>query len=472
MRSVLFVPLALLASQLAAQLEMGHRFGVAWSKWELRGADSELVTSWNDENEELAGFSFGIPLQYTIARRIRMSTGVQFMQRGYQWNSSQAYYHHYVQVPFALGANINVGALSIRPTAGGMFGYNAGGVFRYKEHNTADALNWPIGRDGEKGYSYTTPTNEWSALASLHLGYAFGRSSLEIGFGYLHGLTNVMYLTEFVNPTGEPVEAPQAFNRTLFLEFGYRIDLRRNPPPTIDTTATTIPVGHRKAVRVGQRFGRTLSRVAFDSDLVAENERINEGAAYLNALSTAVMVDIPLGKRSSLLVEAAYTQKGCRCQWYPRPTTGNDLLRMNYVELPLAYKRRFGSSRLRPFVLAGGVFSVGLGGLHRYDAVGGAYGEFTAANAVQFGDRFDRTKYYAFDASATAGAGFSVGSVNGEVTFDVRYQHGFVDFVTDDNSNLYSNVATGYHRTWLLNLGYLIPWNNSRPTSPTPAASP
>ena len=117
--------------------------------------------------------------------------------------------------------------------------------------------------------------------------------------------------------------------------------------------------------------------------------------------------------------------------------------------------------------------SLGLGGLHRYNAGGGnAYGAFTVADAVQFGDQFDQSKYYVFDAAATAGVGVVVHTGSSEVLFDVRYQHGFVDFIPDNNYNLYSNTATGYHRTWLVNFGYLIPWTSRGPTSPAPAASP
>ena len=41
---------------------------------------------------------------------------------------------------------------------------------------------------------------------------------------------------------------------------------------------------------------------------------------------------------------------------------------------------------------------------------------------------------------------------------EVRYQHSFRDFITDRNPLLYSEIASGYHRNWMVNVGYLLPW--------------
>ncbi len=462
---LLLVVCALLCSLASiAQVSVGHRVGVAWTKWVVASEDPSFAKIWNNEMEFMPGAMLEVPVQFDISKVARISTGIIFIQKGYQWNSGdQLHRQQYLQLPITFGGAVHFGKFYLHSSVGAAFGVNARGEYRTKAFGSTGPQITAIGSEDDRGYSFITPAVEWSGLARVLFGIQRPNSAFEFGFNYQHGLSNVMYDIDMVDQNGTVVYDATATQRSFQLQFGYHLNLTRGREhhmrKTTADSSETMRSFQKKVprVRIGQRFGGVSSSIDFHGSLPEENTRVNEGAEQLLAMATAVVFDVRLGDHLSLQPELAYTQKGWRCQWYARPTTENDLLRMNYAELPVLLKYSIGNHTWRPFLTAGPVLARGLGGVDVYGSAGTWNGSYFAAVPVTFGDD-NRIQYAPWDLAASMGAGIAARIGDGELFLDLRYQHGFIDFVPEGNFSLYSETAEAYHRNWLLNIGYLVPW--------------
>ncbi|MEO8068384.1 MAG: porin family protein [Flavobacteriales bacterium] len=465
MRAPIVVACSLFFSCAFSQVSIGHRFGLASTRWIADGSNKEYTELYNSSQHDLLGVALEIPLDVRVLRYGRISTGLAFIQKGTSYESKGNFYrHNYLQIPFYLGPEFNYHRFAVSPQIGVGYGEYVRGEYHYNYDDQTPQGVLLLGRADDTGYLLTSPTHEWSLLGRLNLTYHVQRSRLELSLGYQHGLNNVMYgNVEFVDPNGNVAEPLTARQRSFVVQIGYSLELfcriQKTTTFPVDSASRNAEVPEEEPrVRIGQRFGGTTSSIAFNGSLREENTRINDGAERLLATATAVVVSIRLGERLFFQPELAYSQKGWRCQWYPRPTTGNDLLRMNYAELPLLAKYLFGKAKLRPFAIVGPTVSMGVGGVDRYGLAGTWNGGFYEALPVVFGAQEGTTKYELFDLSGVVGGGLAFRSGEGELFIDVRYQHSFTDFYPERNHFLYSESAEAYHRNWILSVGYLVPW--------------
>ena len=476
MRALPFIVLLSLTCQTTtAQVSIGHRVGVSLSRWVVTGGSSTDAQEWNKAQKLVPGLSLELPVEVSIKRHLMLSSGVAFIQKGYQFkgSSKQQYRSNYFQVPLTVGWAFDRHRFRFTPSIGGAFGMNVRGtgVWRFEDSSNS-SWTFPIGRMDDKGYSNRIPDTEWSMLARLGIAYRWDHSALTLDLSYQYGLSNAMYDFVFTDINGNPIDdrgnipIPQARQRTCVVQFGYQLSLGKGHSPGIpgstpsDSTGNILPAPQSiPKVMVGTRFGATRSTMSFTASLPEEQTRVVDGAEPLLGITAAVIVRVRLNDHWSLRPEVAYMQKGWRCQWYPRPTVENDLLRMTYLELPVLVSYQLTGHKLRPYVLAGPVIGRGLGGVQVYHATGGtAYGDFYDASSVTFGDNPKQGEYNPWDFSVQAGIGLAFAVGQSELCLDVRYQHGFSDVVSDRNPYLDSEEAEASHRNWMLNIGYLVPW--------------
>jgi len=101
----------------------------------------------------------------------------------------------------------------------------------------------------------------------------------------------------------------------------------------------------------------------------------------------------------------------------------------------------------------------GLGGVHVYHATGGTiYGDFYTATSITYTEKSLPDDYLPCDYSAQAGIGLAMDVGRSALSIDVRYQHGFTNFLPEGLMDGYSGSSVASHRNWLLNIGYLVPW--------------
>jgi len=441
--------------------------GVALSRWSVSGGSSSAADKWNSEQSLLPGFFFEVPAEVPISDRFALLTGLGFIHKGFQIGGGQEQYRTgYLQVPLSLGVRVHKGRFRFSPSLGAAFAANMRGNFRYDYGNDND--NWgnlPIGRVGDLGFSFQLPVYEVSLLARVAMSYQLERSSIGIDVGYQYGLSNAMIryvdvLADFYYPEGnsDPAVPDKAFQRTLTVSLGYSLWLGKMEPTAKDS-ASIAEANKPARISIGQRLGAASASMRFHASLPEEQERVADGAKPLWGVTTAMVVSVRLNDHFSLQPEVAYTQRGWRCQWYPRPTVRNDLLRMNYVELPLLVRYALGHGKLKPFAIAGPVLGSGIGGhdiVYRGPLANGE--EFAYSWPVSFGDDPNDGQYAKFDVAYLVGVGVSWKRDRSEIFLDVRYQSSTTDFVIDHNPLLYSTEVTAQHRVWLLSAGYLIPW--------------
>lgn len=448
------------------QVSIGHRAGIALTNWAFSGGGSGVVDEWNNNMSRIAGSYFEIPVEVSLSKRIVLQSGAGFIQKGFGLSDGKEQYRTgYLQLPLSLGMRLEKGHFRITPALGCAFAANMRGSLRYQYSEDLDPIRLPIGRLGDLGFNYQMPMYEMSLLAQGSVTYSFERSRIGLEVGYLHGMSNMMIqyvdeLTDLYYPEGSNDRAipEKALQRTLMFSVGYSLDLGKREPVAKDS-ASVAEAKKPARITIGQRFGASYTTIMFQASLPEEQERVVDGAEPWSGLATAVVVNIRLSDHFSLQPEVAYTQRGWRAQWYPRPTDRNDRLRMNYLELPLLVRYAHGHGELRPFAFAGVVFARGVGGydiLYRGQLSNGA--EFAYPSPMSFGDEPGNGQYVMYDWAYALGVGASWKRGRSEIFLDLRYQPSITDFVEDWNSLLYSNEVTAKHRVWLLNLGYLIPW--------------
>lgn len=406
----------------------------------------------------IPGAVFEVPLEIKVLRRGRIGTGLTFIQKGYQWKTDgkEQYRCNYVQVPLTVGAAIDLGRFSIIPSVGGTMGFNVRGRGTYKSNNSEQDYHFPIDRSGDDGFQIRMPAGEFSLLGGLGFSYRAGRTALRLDLGYQYGLTNAMFDVLFVDQNGVEVPPIEARQRTFSVQLGYQFELGKTRRTSIDTSGS-IATERRSRFSIGQRFGATSSAMSFTGSLPEEEVRIVDGAERLTGFATALVANIALGKHFSFQPELAYTQKGWKCQWYPRPTTKNDLLRMNYLELPLLLKYRFGNGKLAPYAIVGPLVGRGMGGFDHYFPVYNPYYVlWSDAQDISFSSKEGDLVPWEFSGIGGAGVNWDLGG--SQFFAEVRYQHGFTNVIKDPIYHIYSEKAEVYHRAWMLSVGYLVPW--------------
>ncbi len=126
---------------------------------------------------------------------------------------------------------------------------------------------------------------------------------------------------------------------------------------------------------------------------------------------------------------------------------------INYLEVPVLAKIRFGTEKLKGYAMAGPSVGYALGGKGSFTIDG-----VKVTNDIEFDNDIDDdgVKDRRWDYSAVVGVGGLYGVGPGSIVLDVRYQHDFTDFAKFKDSE-----PTGYEKSFnrglALSIGYQIP---------------
>lgn len=177
-----------------------------------------------------------------------------------------------------------------------------------------------------------------------------------------------------------------------------------------------------QGMEIGVKGGLSLAEFS------GGDNAFDEAEGSRTAVLAGAFLALPLGGPLFLQPEAQFAQKGSRYDFDDVDLT----LRMDYVEVPLLLKARFGIG-VRPYVFAGPY--VGFRLRAQVEGDGGADG--------RSGEPFeDRTK--GTDFGVVAGAGVELGSF----LVEARYAHGLAGIakqdIDDDIDNAVVSVLVGF----------------------------
>lgn len=188
----------------------------------------------------------------------------------------------------------------------------------------------------------------------------------------------------------------------------------RRPFWILALVAVAVP-SHAKT-RVGALGGLSLARLHFSPD--------EPGVSFGTATGFAggVLVDVGLGKRLALNFEPMYVRKGGEINVALGDSFAEGFavsLRLDYLELPVLLKVRFGEGGVRPYLLAGPTAG------YRLSAKATAEGETM--------DTKDTFEEWDFGISAGAGLAFPAGKAT--AFLEARYGLGLVNVGKETNED-------------------------------------
>jgi hypothetical protein len=165
----------------------------------------------------------------------------------------------------------------------------------------------------------------------------------------------------------------------------------------------------------GIKGGASLADLADPDDAFGDAE-----SSTRNGFVAGAFLAFPLGDSVSLQAEALFAQKGAKFEFENLDTT----LKLDYVEVPLLLKYRFGGEGIRPYVFAGPY----VGFRTKAEVEVDAGGDGTSTDELE-----DETKSTDFGAVAGGGLEFPAGS--GAFLLEARYARGLTNIASDDVDN-------------------------------------
>ena len=176
--------------------------------------------------------------------------------------------------------------------------------------------------------------------------------------------------------------------------------------------------------------------------------------------NVAVVVEIGISDHFSFQPELAFTQKGFKLKEgidinlfkIPLPLGVKATTKVNYVEIPLLAKVKFGNEKMQTYLTAGPVLSYAVGGRFKTQA----QILFDIPIIDQKLD-LDALGYNQFEIGVSVGGGLSFNTGQGAFFVDARYTHGFTDVYDVPVVDLkLKNKGFG------VNVGYLIPITSNK----------
>ena len=202
-------------------------------------------------------------------------------------------------------------------------------------------------------------------------------------------------------------------------------------------------------IAVGLRGGVNLAIVSDQTPIDVERTK----PQMIAGLSASAFVEIGISPLFAIQPEVSYVQKGAR---YDVSFDQIDFAvreQVNYLEIPVLAKFRFGNDQIRGFALAGPSVGYALNGKFKVEAAGETFKE-----DIEFDDDFDvdGVKDNRFDISAVVGAGLELGAGPGDIVVDARYAHDLNDFTRfeGDKPDGYKGL---FSRGLAISVGYRLP---------------
>ncbi len=175
----------------------------------------------------------------------------------------------------------------------------------------------------------------------------------------------------------------------------------------------------------------------------------------ITGLNLGVYAELGLSPLLAIQPELIFLQKGSQVEGLDLEENTDVHVKMviNYLEVPVLAKVRFGTEKFKGYAVAGPSIGYALGGKGSFTIDG-----VKVTDDIEFDNDLDDdgVKDRRWDYSAVVGVGglYAVGP--GSIVLDVRYQHDFTDF-----SKFKNDEPSGYKKTFnrgvALSVGYQIP---------------
>lgn len=201
-------------------------------------------------------------------------------------------------------------------------------------------------------------------------------------------------------------------------------------------------------ISVGAKAGVYTSFI----DVTDAAEGLTQNVEGLTTATFGIVSEIGLGENFAFQPELLYTTKGFKVSeglninlgGFPIPAGVTASTKINYLELPLLAKYKFGQERLRFNITAGPVVSYAMNG--QLDTRANLLLDI---NPIKTNIDLDALNYERLEVSASIGAGMEYETSGGAFFADARYVHGFSDLynapVVDLNlKNRGIGVTLGY----------------------------
>ncbi len=201
-------------------------------------------------------------------------------------------------------------------------------------------------------------------------------------------------------------------------------------------------------VSVGAKAGVYTSFI----DVTEAAEGLTQNVEGLTTATFGIVSEIGLGENFAFQPELLYTTKGFKVSeglninlgGFPIPAGVTASTKINYLELPLLAKYKFGNEGLRFNITAGPVVSYAMNG--HLDTRANLLVDI---NPIKTNIDLDALNYERMEISASIGAGMEYETGSGALFADARYVHGFSDLynapVVDLNlKNRGIGVTVGY----------------------------
>ena len=201
-------------------------------------------------------------------------------------------------------------------------------------------------------------------------------------------------------------------------------------------------------ISIGAKAGVYTSFI----DVTEAAEGLTQNVEGLTTPTFGIVSEIALGENFAFQPELLYTTKGFKVNedinvnlgGFPIPAGVTASTKINYLELPLLAKYKFGSEGLRFNITAGPVLSYAANAqlVTRTNLL-------LDINPIRTNIDLDALNYERLEVSASIGAGMAYETSGGEFFADARYVHGFSDLynapVVDLNlKNRGIGVTVGY----------------------------
>lgn len=204
---------------------------------------------------------------------------------------------------------------------------------------------------------------------------------------------------------------------------------------------------------VGLRGGINLANV---SDIQLENNQSIDPENIVG-LHFGLFTELGISNSFAIQPELNFLQKGSEVSDINiegTPRAGSSLkVRINYLEVPVLAKARFGENKLTGFLMAGPSLGYAMGGKSILNIDG---------NEVKEDIEFDKdidddgVKDRRWDFSAVVGGGAALAAGPGNVLLDLRYGWDLTDFSKFKNDQP-AGYKESYNRTLGISLGYMFP---------------
>lgn len=198
---------------------------------------------------------------------------------------------------------------------------------------------------------------------------------------------------------------------------------------------------------VGGKIGVNIATWSISDDL--KDETTDE--KYVTGLQAGVVLEVPISSILCFQPELLYFQKGFKQTAEEvisgELLTGEKTNTINYLEIPLLLKLKFGPE-------GGAKFFVTVGPAIGYAASGTTRSKFTYGGFSEDETRdidFEEDEYSRFDFGASAGIGAAIPAGPGSVNVDARYLFDFINLNSGDGPEEAMNRGIG------ISVGYIVP---------------